>query len=82
MKHIDRIDLAAPVQDMPPLTESYDDPAVAEVRVVEGDEMFTSQDYTELGLYIHMGHTPYLGLVSWLTNFLEELFIDSRKLTH
>lgn len=48
MNHIDRIDLATPVQDIPPLIESYDDPAVAEVRVVEGDEMFTSQDYTEL----------------------------------
>lgn len=73
MIHIDHIDLAAPVQDIPRLIESYAGPAVAEVRVVEGDEMFTSQDYTELGLHIHMGHTPYLGLVSWLTNFLEEL---------
>lgn len=58
MKHIDRIDLAATLQDIPPLIEPYDDPPVAEVRVVEGDEMFTSQDYTELGLNIHMGHTP------------------------
>lgn len=73
MKHIDRIDLAAPLQDIPPLIEPYEDPPVAEVRVVEGDEMFTSQNDTELGLYIHMRHTPYLGLVSWLTNFLEEL---------
>lgn len=58
MIHIDRFDLAAPLQDIPPLIEPYDDPPVAEVRVFEGDEMFTSQDYTELGLYIHMGHTP------------------------
>lgn len=44
MKHIDRIDLAAPEQDISPLINSYDDPAVEEVRVFEGDEMFTSQD--------------------------------------
>lgn len=35
---------STPQQDIPPLIESDDDPAVAEVRVVEGDEMFTSQD--------------------------------------
>ena len=35
---------STPLQDIPPLIESYEDPAVAEVRVVEGDEMFTSQD--------------------------------------
>lgn len=56
MKHIDPIDLAAPVQDIPPLTESYDDPAVAEERVVEGDEICTSQDQTESVLYLHMAH--------------------------
>lgn len=44
MKYIDRIDLAAPVQDIPPLIESHDDPTVAEESVVGGDGMFTSQD--------------------------------------
>lgn len=35
---------STPVQDIPPLIEPYDEPAVAEVRVIDGDEMFTSQD--------------------------------------
>lgn len=35
---------STPVQDTPPLIECYDDRAVTEVRIVEEDEMFTSQD--------------------------------------
>ena len=35
---------STPVQDMPPLIESDYDPAVAEVRVGEGDEMFPNPD--------------------------------------